>query len=475
MSADLFDLAIVGGGPAGLAAAGQAFKCGLDSVLFEEGPGLGGRVFHGIETEHEAHAFGADRVTAALLAREARDAATILSGHSVVDVVQGHECFEIKTLHENELKSVSARRLLIATGAKERPLAFPGWTLPGVMTAGGVQTLLKGAHLVPAGPVVLAGSGPLLLLVAVQLLRHGVPVVAILDMTPAANIVRAVPKLAGALFSGSALRRGVGLLMSLWGRRVPIYRSVKAIAAQGDGCIRAVTFNAGRKTHCLRCTLLVTHAGILPDIQLACLVDCKLRWDPSLPGWAPVTDRNGKSSQDGVFIAGDAAGIGGAEAAPCRGRIAAAEAAVELGALTRGDCDRLVLADRKCLHRLNRERAFLDRLFFPSSDVRVPKDDAVIICRCEEVSAGCLRAKAAEGVTEINDVKSISRCGMGACQGRICGPLAEEILRDTTGCSPEAVGSFRVRPPLKPVPIRAASAAASNDPPAEAQFLYTAD
>ncbi len=475
MSTDRFDLAIIGGGPAGLAAASMAFACGLNSVLIDENPGLGGRVFHGIETERDVSILGTDRIAATTLARDAREAATVLSGHSVVDIVRDHEHFQIKTLHGNELRSASARRLLIATGARERSMAFPGWTLPGVMTAGGVQTLLKGARLVPAGPVVLAGSGPLLLLVAVQLLRHDVPVAAILDTTPIANIRRAMPRLAGALWSGSVLRRGVGLLASLLWQRVPIYRGVNTIAAQGDGSIRAVTFKAGKRTHRLDCALLATHVGILPDIQLAGLVDCQLRWDASIPGWTPVTDRNGKTSQDGVFIAGDAAGIGGAEAAPHRGRIAATAAAVELGAIAPDEGDRLVTLDRKKLRRLNRERAFLDTLFFPSPDVRVPQDDAVLVCRCEAVSAGCLRALAAADVAEINHVKSISRCGMGACQGRVCGPLAEETLKDATGRSAEAVGTFRVRPPLKPVPIGAYAAFASDDPPAEARFLYTAD
>ncbi len=475
MTRDSFDLAIVGGGPAGLAAMDLADECGLSCVLIDENSSLGGRIFHGIETDGQDHLYGTDATWARTLVADAKHAGSILTGRTVFDITHHDDGpINIHILGDEGAETVLARRLLIATGATERPFAFPGWTLPGVMTAGGVQTLLKGAAVVPDGPVVLAGSGPLLLLVALQLKRAGAQIAALLDTTPAANAMAAAPLLASAAFSGFAVWRGLGLLMAIRAQSIPVYRGVTKLVAHGEDTVASVEFEHGRGRRRFECRLLVTHLGILPDTQAARLAGCRLRWEPALPGWVPIVDSYGNTSRSGIMIAGDAAGIGGAESARHAGRVAATEAATQLGAISMGERDHRIAPDLARLKRLGRERAFLDRLFLPPERLRVPTDDGTIVCRCEEITAGELRAQAAGGVCEINQVKAITRCGMGPCQGRVCGVLAADIIADAMGAAVESVGYLRVRPPLKPVPLDVLAARAEiATPPPEAAFLYT--
>ena len=480
VDAEPHDLAIIGGGPAGLAALSLARDCGLRSVLIDESRSLGGRIFNGLEArrtgaESLAPVYGMHADWAAGAAREAREDGTVLSGHTVLDIARDNGAtLRIDVAAGQRLVSVLARRLLIATGAKERAFAFPGWTLNGVMTAGGVQTLLKASDVVPDGPTVLVGSGPLLLLVARQLARAGTPIMALLDTTPLANVRAAAPLLLPALFAGSAALTGLGLLRDLARMRIPIHRGASQIVAMGDDAVRSVRFREGGAVREIACELLVTHLGVVADTQVSRLAGCRHRWEPAWPGWAPVVDAHGNSSEDGIMIAGDAAGIEGVEVARHAGRMAAAEAARSLGVLSATDRDRLVGRDAERRRSLRRERAFIDRLFQPPPTLRVPSDETTIVCRCEEITLGTLRARAHRGVRDVDHLKALTRCGMGACQGRVCGDIAAQVLAQATGRPVDASGPGRVRAPLKPVPLAQVAARARIDsPPADAGFVYS--
>ena len=481
--ADTADLAIVGGGPAGLAALALAADCGLRCLLIEESEALGGRVLHGLEGTDDAVRPHPEAGWGRSLLAQARNApgASILCGHSLVDITPaGIAPLGLHLVRNSKLRTCTARRLLLATGSAERAVAIPGWTRPGVMTAGGVQTLMKGAAIVPEGQVVLAGTGPLLLLLAAQLHRAGVQIAALLDTTPRRHFLAAAPLLPGALLWGSVTWQGLGLLASLRRARIPTFRAVRDLSVDsagtdtGSDANHRVTFSQGGRRRSIDCALLIVHFGVVPDTEAARLAGCRVHWAEDLPGWAPVVDRHGTSTRADILIAGDAAGIDGAEAACHSGRIAAAEAAVQLGKLTSPRRDALIAADRLRLTHLRRERAFLNRLFAPPDSLRRQPDDRVIVCRCEEVTAGELRRLAAAGVHHIGRMKALTRCGMGTCQGRICGTPVAEIIAETTGLVMPRVGALGARPPLKPLPIAALAAQdGAAAPPHEMRFVYT--
>ena len=479
------DLAIVGGGPAGLAALALGADCGLRCLLIEESDRLGGRVLHGLEGTTEAGTPHPEAGWGRPLLAEARNApgATILCGHSLVDIAPPESApIGLRLVRNGELRTRAARRLLLATGSAERAVALPGWTGPGVMTAGGVQTLMKGAMIVPDGEVVLAGTGPLLLLLAAQLHRAGVRIAALLDTTPRRHLLAAAPLLPGALLWGSVTWRGLGLLASLRRARIPTFRAVRDLSVESartdkscDG-VHRVSFSQSGRRRSIDCALLIVHFGVVPDTEAARLAGCRLQWAEELPGWAPVVDRNGNSTRADILIAGDAAGIDGATAACHSGRIAAAEAAVQLGKLSSPRRDALIAADRSRLTRLRRERAFLDRLYGAADSLRRLPDDSVVICRCEEITAGEIRRLAKAGVDDIGRMKALTRCGMGTCQGRICGTPAAEIIAEATGLAMQRVGYLGVRAPLKPLPIAALAAHdGTATPPHETRFVYSRD
>jgi bacterioferritin-associated ferredoxin len=343
-----------------------------------------------------------------------------------------------------------ARRVILATGALERPFPIPGWTLPGVMTAGAVQTLLKASGIVPEGRIVLAGTGPLLWLLAAQLLRAGGRIEALLDTTPRRNFLRAWPSALGFLLSpyfrkGLALRREVA-------RQVRIVRGVTQLRAEGDGRLAMVAYAAGSGAERrMPADVLALHQGVAPNVNLAMAAGVAHRWHRIQLCWVPVLDAAGNSSIQGVAVAGDGAGIGGALAAEVRGRIAG-RAAVEAIAPDRA----ARLPDRQgldqALSRVEAGRAFLDRVFAPPPQFRMPEGDT-IVCRCEEVTAAQIAETVDMGAAGPNQLKAFLRCGMGPCQGRLCGLTVTELMAKGRGVSPDEIGYYRLRPPVKPIAL----------------------
>ncbi len=204
---------------------------------------------------------------------------------------------------------VHARTVIGAVGAQERPMPIPGWTLPGVMTAGAAQTLLKASALAPEGPVVIAGMGPLIWLLAAQYARLGVKVEALLDSTPPGSWRRALPLLPGFLFSRYALK-GIGLLAEVR-RSTRVHRGAAGIAAEGDGRLEAVRFLAGGREHRIKAATLLLHQGVAPQANLAMAAGARHRWSDRRRAFEPERSDSFESSMPGLFLAGDAAGIGG--------------------------------------------------------------------------------------------------------------------------------------------------------------------
>ncbi len=460
-----YDIAVIGAGPAGMAAAATADGLGLATVLIDEQAAPGGQIYRNIEGAPLADraVLGADYEAGAALAAALRGSGVDYLDTTTVWRVTPEN--EIGVTRAGAARLISAKHIVIATGALERPMPLPGWTLPGVMTAGAAQVMLKSAAAVAPGAV-FAGCGPLLYLIVGQYLRAGAPIAALIDTTPRTNIWRAAPLLPRALAAGNYLAKGLAMMRDIRRAGVRVIRGVDGLAALGEGHLRAVGYSRGGRRATIETEHLFLHQGIVANVNLAMAAGCAHHWDARQLGWRPACDGWGRSSVDGVSIAGDGAGIGGAQVAELDGRLAALDAACRLGRIEVAERDRRAAPLHAARRRDLRIRPFLEALYRPADDQRVPLADDVIVCRCEDVTAGDIRAALALGCPGPNQLKAFTRCGMGPCQGRLCGPTVTELIAAERGVPVADVGYYRLRPPVKPVTLgELAGTAPSSDAP----------
>ncbi len=344
------------------------------------------------------------------------------------------------------LDKVPYDALILATGAMDRVIPFPGWTLPGVFTLGGAQVALKYQGCAIGERPVFVGTGPLLYLVAYQYAKAGADVAAVLDAAPAPPW-RVLQHLAA---KPSTLAKGLYFVARLRAWGIPIVNEALPAAALGDASVGALRYRTKGREMEISCDSMGVGYGLTPQSQLADLAGCAFEFDAGARQWLPQTDARGRAQGcERVYLAGDGAGIAGADAAELTGERAALAALEDIG--TSMPMARHALIERR-LQRLARFRAGLDAAFpFPDRLARDMADDT-ILCRCEAIAAGELRA-AARDAREINAAKALSRIGMGRCQGRVCGPAAAEVLAGALGVSPAQVGRLRGQPPVKPLPV----------------------
>ena len=443
------ELAIIGAGPAGMAAAALADELGLETVLIDEQSSPGGQMYRAIERAETGTPLGSDYLAGQPLVAALRASRVDYRPGTTLWHVDSEGALFLETAGRAEI--LTARRTLLTTGAIERPVPIPGWTLPGVMTAGASQVLLKSAGLVPEGRVVLAGQGPLLYLVAAQLAHAGAPPIALFETAPFENYLAAVRPLAG-LWSGRRLLiKGLGLISAVKRAGVRIRRGVRGLRAVGRRRLERVASEDGE----LVADYLLLHEGIIPNVQVSLALQLRHEWDEAQLCWRPCLDAWGQTSLPNIAVAGDGGGILGAEAAVLSGRLTALDAAMWLGHIGAAERDRRAAAIRAPLDRERAFRPFLDRLYRPSRSVLVPAEDEVIACRCEEVSVGRVRRAMRLGAQGPNQLKAFTRCGMGPCQGRICGPVVAAIAADVLGKPIAEIGTYRPRAPFKPITVGA--------------------
>ncbi len=444
--ASSYELVVIGGGPAGLAAAALAARAGVSTVLFDENPGVGGQIYRAITSTpvKDRAILGEDYWEGAKLADEAKASGAVIVNGATVWSLDRQRIVGVSI--RGKARMIEAGRVIIATGSQERPFPIPGWTLPGVMTAGGAQTALKAQGLVASGRTVLAGGGPLLWLLAAQTLRAGGKIDAILDTTPRRNWLQAMFHLPDFALS-PYFAKGLALLKEVRAK-VTIHRADK-IEAVGTDRLREVVFTSAGETRRLPVDLLLLHQGVVPNVNLANAAGVAHAWNDRQLCFLPVLDQDFGSSVPGIAVAGDGAGIAGGTAAAERGRIAAIAAVRALK-------PNAVVPDTQAIRqRLQREemgRAFLDWLNRPSESFRQPVGDT-IACRCEEVTAKQVRDTAKMGCEGPNQMKAFLRCGMGPCQGRLCGLTVTELIAAERETTPDEVGYYRLRPPVKPITL----------------------
>ena len=450
------ELAIIGGGPAGIAAATTATSLGVDTLLLDEQSEPGGQIYRGIEAVQRTRAsdlkiLGEEYAEGAALAEAFRASGSGYEPGSMAWQVRGDGAVGVSRGGVSRI--LWAQQVLLATGAMERPVPIPGWTFPGVMGAGAAQSLLKAPGLVPDGPVAIVGTGPLIYLIAAQFVRAGVPIAAVLVTAPEIGVTDTMRALPGALGAGRTLLKGLSWLNELRASGTRIVYDVTQPVIEGTRYAEAVTYTHGGTLHRAAASLVLLHNGVIPATQLAFGAGCSAVWDAAQHCWQPESDEWGATSEARIAIAGDGAGILGAKAAACRGRLAALDAALRLGKIDAARRDRMAREDRAELARQQTLRGVLDRLFPPALALLAPNAADDIVCRCEEVTVGEIEEAVALGSTEINRVKAFTRCGMGPCQGRMCGPVAAEVMARALKQPVDQVGRLRTRLPTRPVPL----------------------
>jgi NADPH-dependent 2,4-dienoyl-CoA reductase/sulfur reductase-like enzyme len=444
-----YDVVVVGAGPSGMSAAVRLDGLGLSVLVVDEQPTPGGQIWRGVERNASSPvypALGADYQKGQLLAAAFRASRVeYLPSTQVWQIEDGWALF----LSSNgQARRVTARAILLANGAQERPVPFCGWTLPGVMTVGAAQILLKSGGMLPQGDVWIAGAGPLPLLYATQLLDLGGRIAGYLD-TASKPDLGALSKLPAAWRDVAGLVKGL-LWQGSLRRSGKMVRGCTNLSAEGDGRLETVSWEENGRRKTAKADVLLVHEGVVPRIHETLALGCAHEWHDEQGYLAPRLDRWGETSRQGLFVAGDAGGIGGWSAATISGEIAALGIASKLGATSEAeDLRRQTHLDGRRSRALAL-RPFLDALYRPPQRKLA---DEVLVCRCEEVTAGQIRAAARLSAPDPNAVKAATRCGMGPCQGRQCGYTVQALVAEVHGMPVKDVDFFNIRPPLKPVTL----------------------
>ena len=458
---------IVGAGPAGTRATATLVAHGVMPIVVDEAPRSGGQIYRRPPPDA-----GFVRPAGALYGHSAAKATAL---HAAFDGLAGRIDYRAATLvwniaercahtvRDGKSEAVTFDRLVLATGAMDRVIPFPGWTTPGVFTLGGAQIALKHQGCAVGRRVVFLGTGPLLYLVAWQYARAGAEVAGVLDTAPFARRLAALPRL---LAGAGHLLQGARYVAALLARGITVETGIRPIAVQGGDSVAALTYrDAGGATRDLPCDAVAFGYGLEPETQLADLAGCRFEFDPVTMTWLPQADAAGRAiGAAGVYLAGDGAAIGGADVAELAGERAALALLADLGRPV--STRRHAAIDRR-LRRLARFRAGLDSAFPFPAELAAAIEDSTILCRCEAIRAGDLRAAALGPFAgdEMNRAKALTRVGMGRCQGRVCGPAARLVLAAALGRPVAEVGRFRPQPPIKPISAAVLASAAPTAPP----------
>jgi NADPH-dependent 2,4-dienoyl-CoA reductase/sulfur reductase-like enzyme len=405
-----FEIVVVGAGPAGIAAACAAAECGKGVAVVDDTPWLGGQIWRGEQARPKQPQ--AQR----WLERFRNSGATVLDRTSVI---AAPESGLLLAEHLDAPCEIRFQKLVLATGARELFLPFPGWTLPGVTGPGGLQALVKNGWPISGKRIVVCGTGPLLPAVAAGLRAYGAKIISIAEQSPMGRVAE---------FGFNLLRhpgkivQGLGIGAGVFG--VPFRFGVWPVKADGDDSVRSVTLTDGRKTWTEECDLLACGFNLVPNVELPLAVGCELE-----NGFVRV-DRLQTTSVANVFCAGEPTGIGGADCALTEGQIAGYAAS---GQSARAEA---LFGQRTAWHSF---RAALAKAYVLRPELKNLATNETLLCRCEDVTLGRVRQ-----FSGWREAKLLSRCGMGACQGRVCGAAAKFVL---------GWGMESVRPPVLPARV----------------------
>lgn len=444
-----------------MSAALAARRLGAAVVLVDERSDLGGQIYKRVPHEfriRHASDLGEDYAAGEELIRSVRASEVDIRLNSTAWGIWGQDVAVHQEGRYAEL--ITARQIVLATGAYDRPIVFPGWTLPGVLTAGAAQSLVKIQRILPGHRILMVGTGPLLLAFAAQLRQHGARIVAVCDANPPPRIegLRLAVAARGNL---KALRRGIAYHAYLRSQRVPFLYSHLITSVEGGDRVEVARVTkvdadwmpATGSTREINVDTVCLGYGFVPSNELSILSGCKHVFDHQLGGLVPKRDAHMRSSSPHVLVAGDGAGVEGVDVARAEGSIAGTAAAAVVMRLDPERVDTLIAPLRDQLRTARRFASALHHAF-PVADgaYRLAKDDT-IVCRCEGVTTAEIWKATELTGADASGVKNVTRAGMGFCQGRNCSPHVAGLVARRAGLTAGQVRPFNTRPPVKPIPI----------------------
>ena len=446
-----YDVIIIGAGPAGMSAASVAANGGLDVLLLDEQPDAGGQVYRNIkQNESEQNWFGNDYSVGKHLVNAINCNKITKYFNATVWRVEKNK--RVIWSHNGESKISTASHIVLATGAQERPFPFPGWTLPGVMTVGSAQILMKSSGIFPK-EAVLVGSGPLLYLVATQMIDANCPPKALLETQTLRMMMNSLIHLPKALLNMKSLIKGFMFIQKIKSAGVPRYKSVSRLEAQSseNGSIKFLFLHKGIRRS-LTTKLLLIHQGVIPSTEISRSIGVDHSWNKSQLAFQPIIDKWGKTNIDGIYIAGDCAGINGSNAAVFYGKKVATKILYETGRVNFYFYIKQSLCLWTRLFFTNSVRLFLDTIFAVPQEILLPSDET-IVCRCEEKTAEEVKLGISEGICGVRQLKTSIRSGMGLCQGRMCDAIIRNIMLHITSQDDKTILAPKARSPLKPITL----------------------
>nr|WP_296775808.1 FAD/NAD(P)-binding oxidoreductase [Rhodococcus sp. (in: high G+C Gram-positive bacteria)] len=455
-----YDIAIIGAGPAGLAAAAEATKNGARVALLDNGVRSGGQYWRNREKDsgtghHDWSTY--QRLSADLETHS--ELIDYLPQHSVWHVERRDSGFTSHaTSTSNADSRIRSRQVIVATGAYDRQLPFPGWTLPGVFTAGAVQALLKGHGVLAGKRIAVSGTGPFLLAVAAGLVEAGADVIGVFEAGSPLGFAKYPMALARNLTKMNEGREYAAVLLQ---NRIGYHTRTAVVAAHGDGEVAGVTIAkldrnfgivAGSESY-LDCDTVAVGYGFTPQLELPVQLGCDTKRDID-GSLIAVVDKNQMSTIDGVYIAGEACGVSGAAASVVEGRISGTHAAHRSSGSP---------ADTSEIDRLRRQRSVLRSFAVAMHNVfPVPRgwtewlNEDTVICRCEEVTTAAVKTAVNElGANDARAIKLYARPGMGLCQGRVCGYATSCLVAECGKREPtvEDLRGIASRPIAQPISL----------------------
>ena len=460
MVPEAYDVVIIGAGPSGIGAADILAEYSLKVLLVDENSQIGGQIWRKPVYKPVSRFRGPQppglKMDLSSAVGTSKNSLQIITPACVLGVFP--EKHLLLSTSEESLKEIRARRIIFATGAREKVHPFKGWTLPGVMTLGAAQILLKYYGVLASAKILVAGAGPLVYLLSSQILGVGGKVTTVLDRSSATAKLNAIRGMAGQL---PKIGQGLLALVRLIQNGVSIKHRMQVIEVKGSDTLQEViaakigpdgTIVPGSQRR-YETQLLVCGNGFIPNIELPQLAGCDLTYAADKGGWIVKVDQSMETSVSGVFAAGEITGIAGSDKALIEGQLAALSILKQFGILdsTKHRIRQTALLTKR--KRYQRFGAFLNRQWAIHPREWAAIDDATIICRCEDITMGTIRKWIQEGLTTEPDLKKATRCGMGNCQGRTCMPLIYDILAAYSVTGKHDPHPPSVRTPVKPIPL----------------------